>query len=875
MSILDNIEKKNDSVDYDVGATEIEAEVLDIASLDNDYLRHRAREIYNNNDDVDTEEKAIELARSTTDENTVDSSAMLSLVADRIYSSQEAPIREYIANAETACLRTKRNFEELHTSQRKSEYRPQIKITFEKDENRFTIQDNGIGISTQKMDKICGCVGHTDVLETGEMSGMWGMGMYSWFGDGFAGQDGSAIITTRSRETDEHYSILFELGGKNSANGELPDGVYGTKVSGCVNNEFDIRNAVKKYAEWSRVKVVYEEYDEDGKPCYDEEWGRKTLNDVNEDHNLALEIDNEAFRAVCSPDATERTLLVSMSIGRNDRIGTNSYDAPFKFDVRIKQEGGQIANGWARGLVPISSEKYEELPEEKRDNYVNEDWLDKHDAFFGYDYVTLPKPTPDRERLNEKQSQEFMRWLGGQFEEMFKNEVNNFFNGISTVDDIKSLDTEGMNILGTARRKTGYRKNLNDEYDAGLTDDALDYIDKMTDKVSLASRNRRANRVTKKKYRSKTKISDVISMSGDGGQVYMQQRLNKRKLKVVWAMHENNQVVQVNSNKYDEFEELFGWKTLSEISLSSLDEYDIPDDVKDEVRRSSSSGSTSGRESRQGKNVGEKKINISVEYQHDGRKKVKVDDVEDLLSDDGVVFSSMSRYDKVNYLVLFPTSSDESHTENYNLAGSTPVYDGYTAVASCTNEIYDYVKDIDGVMTKDEYIGMFDNFPLRTFDGSVTTLKKVINDDNAKILRVSSSNWETLNEDVMEENNFLEYYEERAEFEINDDDCLIIGNTGTISDIVRINGYGNIEDVAETHKIDVSRCVDAFIVDEVYFPEWDKDEYPDSVSGIKRNSYSSDDYYDIGNEVAMYKNLHDRGFDPEDITDTSWEVDKL
>jgi hypothetical protein len=877
---------KNDNDTEDevgtVGANRIEKEDLSLGSLENDYNKRRVRKLMDNGY---TEEEAVKEVVETSDDNEVESEAILGIVADSIYQNADAPIREYIANAETACMRA---VEEYGLD------RPIIEILYDRSNNRFVIKDNGIGISTERMDEICGVVGRTDMLDTGEMSGMWGMGMYSWFGDKFAGKNGTARIVTHSRETDENYGVLFALGNKEATDMKMPDDVYGTEVSGVIKDtdDLDVRSTVKKYSRWSRVTVSYKELDEDGKEVYNEEWGSKTIDEDLDDHNLSLEIDNEAFRAVCHPDAGETTLLVSMPIKRNDYgYGKNKHDAPYHFNIRIKQEGGQIANGWAKGKIPVSAEKYAELKDSQKENYINKDWLNPEKAFFGYDYVVLPKPTTNRDSLKQSSSQRFMSWLGERFQTMFEEKVHDLFCDIKTKDDIRNLDSEELNTLKSARDKLGHGVSIRNGYDLDLTDGAINYLNILKRNVSLAKRGHSG--ISKKRHRYNRTIDTVISLASPDGDVYMGHRISEDKANVVWELGDNNQVVQVDSKKQDKYARELDWKNLHDIDLKNLEQYDelSDEDIEKYGRKDSRSSSSGGSgSSRKGKDVGEKTVNMSRKGARSGRLKMKAKNIKRLLEGnyDDIDETYHSRWEKMSTLVLFPTSHDETHTDNYNLTSYKNMY-GIIAVASCTNEIYDYLKDVDGVMTKEEYReNRWTDIPVMTLDGDIRSVCEEFieydGDEEKQVISVGEEEYSNILQNDEKREEVLEHLETESEFD-SDKETFVFLNATQIYNFFSESPFYETDEYRDALKYDVYEVnlggssmnynymfrKRKYVVGQKYFPDWDKSEYPAKVKKTYDGKYNGDSYYNPSTELKMWKKIHDMGLKPDDIEEfDSW-----
>jgi hypothetical protein len=319
---------------------------------------------------------------------TADLKTLIRRVADDLYESWEATIREYLANAETACLRVEEYVETGDTGMVDGDlivsdsYQPKIEVEWNKQEDKVVIQDNGIGMSADTVDEVFRKIGRTTGRDEGEYSGNFGQGVLSF--TKLIGLDNAAIMTSHSRVNDDNASYYISLSGVEPIMGSLPDDQYGTKFQMTPNGDYDIRRAIEKYAEWMRVPVRYEEIGEDGAVDFQEDYGDKALYETYEDNRICLGMREEgAFEAYCSPDADAETLLLSMAIDRNDgQYEPGQHKAPFPFDVRILDESGKViesSNG-NEGLMPTPRAEYKSMLKESRDPYITEELLNQGDV---------------------------------------------------------------------------------------------------------------------------------------------------------------------------------------------------------------------------------------------------------------------------------------------------------------------------------------------------------------------------------------------------------------------------------------------------------------------------------------------------------------
>lgn len=317
-----------------------------------------------------------------------DMRALIRRVADDLYDSWQATVREYLANAETACLRADKYAESGETNLTDSgmiisdSYQPKIEVEWNKKEEKVTIQDNGVGMSADTVDQVFRQIGRTTGRDDGEYSGQYGQGVLSFVK--LVGLDNAVIMTSHSRINDDNASYYISLSGVEPVMGSLPDDQYGTTFQMTPNGDYNIREAVEQYAEWMRVPVRYEEIDKDGTVGFQEDYGDKALYETYEDNRICLGARQKgAFEAYSSPDADARTLLLSMDIDRNDgEYEPGQHGAPFPFDIRLLDESGKViesSNG-NDGLMPTPRSEYRSMLIDERDPYITEDLLNNKDV---------------------------------------------------------------------------------------------------------------------------------------------------------------------------------------------------------------------------------------------------------------------------------------------------------------------------------------------------------------------------------------------------------------------------------------------------------------------------------------------------------------
>lgn len=306
-------------------------------------------------------------------------------IADDLYDSWESTIREYLANSETACLKVTRHLQNPEDSPFDSltvpdDYKPRITVTWDRSKQKLIIQDNGIGMAAAEVDKVFRHIGRSAARDIGVLSGAFGMGALSFpkfIGDG----NSTMIMLSNSRLNEDNAAYLVSLAGIEPIRGSLENKEYGTKFKLDQKKEdMDVRQAVKRFAQWMRVPVLYKEHDENGNEVFNEDWGDKRLFD-SYDKSTYVEsfVKPECFEAYSSEEANGVTLLLSMEIDRNASFSTRDT---YPIDIRLLDESGKVvesSNG-NEGLIPISRPEYNQMLIDERTDHIIEGLLSNKDV---------------------------------------------------------------------------------------------------------------------------------------------------------------------------------------------------------------------------------------------------------------------------------------------------------------------------------------------------------------------------------------------------------------------------------------------------------------------------------------------------------------
>jgi len=141
---------------------------------------------------------------------------LLRQISDDLYDSWEQTVREYLANAETACLKVERHLENPYSTPFEDMYiekgyEPRIIVVWDKSEQKLKIQDNGIGMAAVEVNEVFRQIGRSAARDLGAMSGAFGMGALSF--SKFIGRGNTLVMISNSRLNGDNAAYLVTLAG--------------------------------------------------------------------------------------------------------------------------------------------------------------------------------------------------------------------------------------------------------------------------------------------------------------------------------------------------------------------------------------------------------------------------------------------------------------------------------------------------------------------------------------------------------------------------------------------------------------------------------------------------------------------------------------
>jgi hypothetical protein len=624
-----------------------------------------------------------------------ETAAVFKRLADDIYESTEAGVREPLQNSITAIKRAIRDLDLKDND-------GVINIEVQDGEQvKMSLRDNGIGIRRSVLKEVLAVIGRSQNRDDGDLSGKYGMGFLACYK--LVGVRGGFLMHTNSRETDSSpIKGIWKPGGfEIDTEDKLPDRLseddYGTLFEFTLKEDVDInqvRSWVEKHSEWSTVPILYTEYDEDGKEVYNDEYGDKRLNEYY-DEKKSLIIDNEYYTAVCSPEASGKTLLINSPISRN-----GSHAVPklgWNFDIRLKNENGVVINGEHTGLQPIGLDRYENMDKERKSKYVSKSVLKN-------DEICLPVPTGTRDTLEPKD--EFWEYLISEFTDKYYEQLESIVNEITDKSDYMELSKhkqrildDGLNRLSLLHKTNKQTKNaFNSEFGIDINDELINVLRISRKDVRLIEKGANSKKASRKNSSVVTKCSALEAHHKTQGDIFMAATLNQNKMNAVWDDIKDNNVVQVHSSKdYKKLKNVFGWRKLKNVK-KILDELEVSDKIIEDLHQSQNNKNTNtNRTKNSERNLDERHLTVhQIGLNSSG---LEVKDIKKEYKDGD------------NYLVLFPTSTDKKLSNHKDLESMN------VGIANCIVKVSEYLDDCDNVYDIEDWYDRIRNKEFKTNKG--------------------------------------------------------------------------------------------------------------------------------------------------------------
>lgn len=612
----------------------------------------------------------------------VESETVFKRLAEDIYKSSKAGIREPITNSSTAIIRA---VEEGYLDSITDGI---INIEFDRDENKLIMEDNGVGMTRDEIDRILSVIGRSTSRSDAELTGKFGMGFLSiWMLVG--GVDGGFIMKTNPRGVDEepiegvwNSKGFFEFDERTDNN--ITEGTRLEILLGQNINDAQISDWVDEYATWARVPIMFKEY-ADNEISIDEEYPVRKLVDDYEELETASErnydgrfeyknnlsysvIDNEYFTAVNSNVSVSKSknvfnrkkpitnyLLLDVPIDSSAQDAKHLNYPTSSLEVRLKQEQRVVVSGPNEGHYVINPS--ENIDKSKT---ITENELHPED-------VVLPQPTGTRDILADEYG--FAKWLGGQFYEIYFEQNGQLLKDISTIDDYYNAESHERETFKS--QISEYREHLSHDnqshHNVTLDEVGMDigtyYTDELTrlleisgshSRISYAPRGK--NGVSKSNNRTSKAIDPIVLEQREKDvDVFMAHRITQERADFVWDSKNEHMIVRIASDESQKYQDILGWKYLNELDFETGLEFE--DGV---------------REKHLDDSVENEKLNIHSNNYGNTKKHEVADIVENI------------EEQNFDVLVLFSRSG-------YNITSYKDLVTDTVSITSVSEEVYEYI----------------------------------------------------------------------------------------------------------------------------------------------------------------------------------------
>lgn len=683
----------------------------------------------------------IDLSGSIADDDDVlefnyESAAIFKRLADDIYETAEAGLREPLTNSITTSRRVQQSGECED---------PVITITVKDgDQPMLRLRDMGEGISRSVLENVLLFIGRSTARDDGELSGQYGMGFLASYK--LVGMNGGFIMHTNARNSSEGpYHGLFKPGAFEPDNEGNIQPLLGENEYGTVFEYFlkpgisisDVRGWVENHAQYSPIPIIYKEINEDGEEQYNEDYYSPTLKD-SYGESPYLRVDTPYYEATTSPEADNNIVLISSPVTMFGKSALRN-SLPWEVDLRIKYENGVVVKGPHEGLIPTTEKQYDMMGDERKKRYVSKERLTDED-------LTLPEATGTRERV--RRHKKFLQHVNNQLLEQYYEIVDDTLDTFNpSKDAMKNLDEMQRNILmrifshfdddNNEYTENDVKNKLDSEYNySNPSDELVEFILTMTKNVRIISQS--------KTYKSRYPTKVAYKFVEDNSEIYMcTAKSNSWKSNAVAISQQENEIVTVDkAAEYAEFSKHLGWTPLKNIKKSNVGEIlGLNEEEIEEITKTSKKNS---------KNINDRYLTV---HHRSGGRNTLSRTADYLISkyenNNTVRNNNSSRFGDV--LVLFPTGGEQKISDNYNLA------DNGCCVASCSKKVSEYLtENAEGIVNYSDYKDWVVSQKLMTSNGT-RTVRSLIDSNRSVILTPKSNVNNTILNDSIILSSFADY----------------------------------------------------------------------------------------------------------------------
>lgn len=625
-------------------------------------------------------------------------------LATGIYESDSAGLREPLLNAITAVLEAQREYD-LDPQNGIVE----VKVQCGGGNETLIIQDNGVGITEERLKKVMAIIGKSLNRDNPNLAGKFGIGFLAlWM---LVGLNGGFEMYSRSRRNSQQITGIWKSGGfvwdKSEEMQKLDADQYGTRFEVPLREELsvsDIREWVDELAEYSRVSVKYEEIGPDSNTVFEEDYGISSLEDKLPTYSPKLVIDTEYYKIVTGKESNGETILLDVPIERNtDYISGLPF---YNFDIRLKKENSVVVSGPHEGQMVVTENEYTQLSKNRKKSYISRSQLTEGD-------VVLPSPIGTRDILTE--NDKFWEYIMDKINTVYQNKIEQLYREIGEFSDFFTLGLQDQQLLlhsfmHLKDYNSSLTESVNDKLDISIQSSLGRKFELLAKEVEYAPR--KAEGISKKSNRKETTVWEIEKKRRDSetgvveGEVYMGVTLNQDKAEVVWEDNGDSQVARVPStNEYGDFETELNWKKLKNISKDNISNFNVPTYVREKF--------TQETETTQRQPIEEHTLTVHTKENSKTTVDIKVNQIKK--ASEKVESTSRLNLGKINpyYIIIFPTNTEFKISNNYHLA------DESIGLTNCTKTEFEYLKDCNRVFTLSEFITKAEQKEVITSNGQI------------------------------------------------------------------------------------------------------------------------------------------------------------
>lgn len=518
--------------------------------------------------------------------------AVFKRIADDIYPTIWAGVREPVSNAITAVLRAAKEDKISHDD-------AIVKVTYDNTSggSMLRIRDNGVGMTRDDIRDVLAVVGHSKNRNHQDVSGMFGIGFLALYK--LTGIDGGFMMHTRSRANpkDSTKGVWTSGGLSIDSENELEFGfdstdTYGTLLEIPLVEDIsgtEIHEWLDENMKYSRVPILFQEIGRDGSLRRDDEiGGDKTL--PSKRSPFSVVIDNEYFEATATPQSltkSEHILLdTAIQVSNEDEYSFQCSNTgeikPSRWNIslRLKTELSTILTGEHKGKHVVSDDVYANL-EDEQNRYVPKSRVK--------DKLRTPSPVGNREKL--EQNDLFWNYLTEKLREKLHSDVDSLATTLKSVNgrldklssnkqDQFSLLCNEHGVLTAHRLSHSTAKNkrrINRMFDCyGATNiETKDVAERIcASKTSVLVIKQEPGRTWGQIPIERRKVKDIAH---DPDDVFIFHDENIQKATAVCKARENPILIEVdNKNESRTLNSVYGWHQLKDIP----DELELSQDTK-------------------------------------------------------------------------------------------------------------------------------------------------------------------------------------------------------------------------------------------------------------------------------------------------------